>query len=261
MSEMVDSIIRECSANGRLDEQLFIRAQRSITFESRREMRSSAELGSLLFHVERLDEVSSDYYFWDHTTLCFKQPLLELVNDRDSVLEIGPGPAATLSIMLSRRKQNLRVVCAEIHPGFVSSAKEAVRLNGVSIEIAESDMTENVDGQFDVVFMNPPYVTAGKLQEIGIPRDSGEGKAGYAGQDGGDVIRKFLTEAPKATKRDGLALLGVNTMHVEDRLVGRMIEDSSFRLRRRYYQPDQTEPDGPYSQVYVLEHRNEGDCP
>ncbi len=57
----------------------------------------------------------------------------------------------------------------------------------------------------------------------------------------------------------GLALLGVNTMHVEDRLVGRMIDDSSFRLRRRYYQPHQTEPDGPYSQVYVLEHG--GDCP
>lgn len=109
-----------------------------------------------------------DYYFWDTTTLALKQPLLELVHDQAKVLEIGPGAAGTLSVLLGKHKVGLSLHCAEINPVFVESARINARENGVDLKIFFSDMTQNVEDKYDVVFMNPPYVPSKNLHDLKI---------------------------------------------------------------------------------------------
>lgn len=255
MSAGVPELIAKCCRNGRLDDEAFILEQGNIPFASREAVRYSPEIAALFFGVERLEELDAGYYFWDNTTLCLKAPLLECVKDGNAVLEIGPGPAATLSILLQKARKDIRSVCCEINPDFIASARTSVRLNQVTVDVVESDMTAAVDGPFDVVFMNPPYVKADKLEGLRIDRESPEGRAGFAGEDGCDIIRRFLNEAPRVTRPAGIALLGINNWHVEDEAIVRLIERSPLRLRRRWYPGRQTAPHGPYSQVYLLEHR------
>ena len=83
-----------------------------------------------------------------------------------------------MSVFVSKAKRGLDVTCAEINLPFIHSASQIARNNGVELKIIESDMTKNVTGSFDVIFMNPPYVKAHTIAEFGINPKSGEGRAG-----------------------------------------------------------------------------------
>jgi methylase of polypeptide subunit release factors len=250
LPDIVETLIRNTSRGNLIDEQLFIREQGQLAPEARRQVRSDPALAQRLFGIAHLDRLNTDYYFWDNTTLSMKQPLAEFVRDGAKVLEIGPGPAATLSLYLYRRKKNLDMVCAEIHPPFFEAAKQAVALNQASIRVIRSDMTAEVPDRFDVIFMNPPYGTTESLETLGIRPGSAAAHAGYGGADGSDVAAKFLRAVPGSLATGGVALLGINNGHLEDSKVMQLIDASGIRLLRKYYAVDQTPP---YSQVYVLQ--------
>lgn len=252
MNEYVKQVIQECLQSGRLDEELFINYQKKIPFEKRGDFRFSPEIASMYFGVEHLDKIDTEYYYWDNTTLCFKKPLLQYVKDNDTVLEVGPGPSATMSIFLQKNKKNLRSVCSEINKSFIKSAKHAAELNHVNLQIIESDMAIDLEDKFDVIFMNPPYVKEKTISELNIDKESHEGRSGAAGEDGSSVVEKFLDKTPRILKKDGTALLGINTRHLEDEITRKHIEKSQFKLVTRYYSQAIAQPLGPYSQIYVL---------
>ncbi len=89
----------------------------------------------MLFGLDAPSQVHVDYYFWHTTTLALKQPLLELVHEQAKVLEIGPGAAGTLSVLLGKQKKGSSVHCAEINPDFVESARGNARRNGVELKL------------------------------------------------------------------------------------------------------------------------------
>jgi methylase of polypeptide subunit release factors len=250
LPDIVENLIRNSSHGNLIDEQLFIREQGRLAPDARRQVRSDPALAERLFGVSHLARLSTDYYFWDNTTLSMKRPLAEFVRDGARVLEIGPGPAATLSLYLYRCKKNLDITCAEIHPPFFESAKQAVALNQAPIRVIRSDMTAEVPGRFDVIFMNPPYAKAAGLQAMGIRQGSSEAQAGYGGADGSGVTAKFLRAVSGSLAPGGVALLGINNGHLEDARVMQLIDATGIRLLRKYYAADQTPP---YSQVYVLQ--------
>ncbi|MDT5015905.1 MAG: ribosomal protein glutamine methyltransferase [Mycobacterium sp.] len=250
MLNIVDTLIRDTSHGNQIDEHLFIREQGQLDPQLRRHVRSDAVLAGRLFDIAHLDRLNTDYGFWDNTTLSMKQPLVEYVRDGASVLEVGPGPAATLSLYLYRHKQGLEIVCAEIHPPFLESARQAVALNQAAIRLIHSDMTAQVPGRFDVIFMTPPYLDAARLQELGIRLGSSEAQAGNGGADGSDVTAKVLRDVPSSLASGGVALLGINNGYLEDARVVQLINDAGVRLLRRYYRTDQMPP---YSQVYVVQ--------
>ena len=57
---------------------------------------------------------------------------------------------------------------------------------------------------------------------------------------------------PHTVYSDATAILGINTRHLSDSVVTALIENSNFYLERRYYGPEQAQPTGLYSQVYLL---------
>ena len=250
MPDIVETLIRSTSRGGEIDEQLFILEQGRLPTDARRQLRKDPALAERLFGIAHLDQLRTDYYFWDNTTLSMKRPLADFVRDRARVLEIGPGPSATLSLYLSRTRKNLDITCAEIHLPFVESATQAVALNQAPIRVVRSDMTAEVPGRFDVIFMNPPYVKPTGLQSMGTRPGSGEAQAGYGGTDGSDVTAAFLRAIPESLAPGGVALLGINNGHLEDAKVTQLIDASAVRLLRKYYSVEQTPP---YSQVYILQ--------
>jgi HemK-related putative methylase len=252
MNDVVKSLIERSTVNGRFDEKLFIVEQNKLPFEAGADVRRSPEIAELYFGLKGLNQLDSEYYFWDNTTLCLKDALLELVKDGQRVLEIGSGPAATLSIMLHNAMRNVSITCAEINPISISSARRVAELNGAKLDFIKSNITSDVGGHFDVIFMNPPYVKSRTLAELKIDPKSTEGLAGDGGEDGCAVIDAFLARVPDSLRPSGIAILGINTKHVDHAVVCQHIAASTLKLVRKYYGENETLPRGPKSQVYIL---------
>jgi methylase of polypeptide subunit release factors len=256
MEDLVRSLIEHSRINGRFDEERFIIEQSHLPFADRTAVRYSEELTKMFFELDAWDGAATDYCFWDNTTLCMKFPLLEYVRDGMRVLEIGPGPTATMSVFLAKAKADLQITAAELNPRFIVTATKNAAANAVrNLTIIQSDMTKSVHSErFDVVFMNPPYVREQVLAQLGIDKDSGAGVAGNGAADGCRVVDQFLEEVPRILKADGLALLGINNLHLDDATVREHIGRSRVRLKRNFYDADRLPPKGPFSQVYVLAH-------
>jgi methylase of polypeptide subunit release factors len=254
--DIIKNLIAQAQRHGKFDDDAFVAAQSALPFESRETVRYAPDVARLYFGVDVPPGVASKYYFWDNTTLSLKAPLLALVADGARVLEIGPGSAATLSILLAKHRKNVRITCAEINREFIPTARAIAGYNEADLTIVESDMGSGIAGEFDAVFMNPPYVTVANLAKLNIDRRSHEGRSGDGGEDGCRVVAQFLREIPGLLRPDGVALLGVNTRHLGDDVVTDRITKSRFRLDRRWYPDAAVQPRGVHSQVYVLRRRD-----
>jgi len=252
-NSLVDQIISKSSLYGQFDEYAFMLEHNTLDTDQRKAIRFSADLARILFCVEGLDEIQSDYYFWDKTTVSFKQPLLQIIQSEMKVLEIGCGPVAMLSLFLAKTQKNISVTSADINVSFLATALRAAQINNLTLNLVESNMAQNLKEKFDLIFMNPPYVTSQGLKNIGVEATSSEGRSGHGGEDGCGVINQFLGEVPRILNEQGKALLGINTFFLADDVICRCIENSSFHLVQKLYPSKDTHPNGPYSQIYVLE--------
>lgn len=106
MPDIVETLIRNTSRGNLIDEQLFVREQGRLAPDARRQVRSDPALAERLFGIAHLDKLSTNYYFWDNTTLSMKRPLAEFVRDGARVLvgtveggEVGYGHTNVLILI------------------------------------------------------------------------------------------------------------------------------------------------------------------
>ena len=97
------------------------------------------------------------------------------------MLEIGTGSGL---IAIYFAKNGYHVDAVDISRDALDCASGNCNLNGVSINLALSDLFQNVRGKYDTIIFNPPYLPT---------NDDIEGaEAWNGGSDGFAVIRRFL---------------------------------------------------------------------
>ncbi len=93
------------------------------------------------------------------------------------------------------------VVMADVDPVAAECARKNAADAGVDAVVVESDLFENIDGVFDVIVFNPPYLPgAGGDQRL----DGGEG--------GIEVADRFLMDAPRHLKDCGRVYLLLSSL-------------------------------------------------
>ena len=90
--------------------------------------------------------------------------LVELAKERlpknGSALDLGTGSGA-ISVSLAHERRDAKVTAADVSEAALAVARRNAAHHGVGIHFIHSDWYANVDGQFDLIVSNPPYIAAG----------------------------------------------------------------------------------------------------
>jgi release factor glutamine methyltransferase len=110
------------------------------------------------------------------------------VTSGKSFLEMGPG---TGLLSIHAAKLGARVTAVDINPHAVECTIRNAARNGVRIDVIRSDLFEKVQGNYDVIVFNPPYLPGSASSTSWIER------AWSGGDEGSEVAIRFLNEAWK----------------------------------------------------------------
>ena len=89
--------------------------------------------------------------------------LVELASERlprgGSAIDLGTGSGA-IAVSLAHARRDAKVSAADISEPALAIARRNAAGNGVSVNFLHSDWFSAVEGSFDVVVSNPPYIAA-----------------------------------------------------------------------------------------------------
>lgn len=112
---------------------------------------------------------------------------------------------------LTKPITNCKIIASDVSPEALEVARKNAIGNGIykGIEFVESDLFGAIDGKFDIIASNPPYIARDEfptLQEevLKEPRIALDG-----GDDGFDFYRRIAEALPKHLKRGGLAVIEI----------------------------------------------------
>tara|TARA_Y100000748_G_scaffold304228_1_gene312928 strand:- start:1624 stop:2316 length:693 start_codon:yes stop_codon:yes gene_type:complete len=217
----------------------------------RRLLRRSRLLCRLRFGVDVPVKVLPG--LWDQTTPVLMNAIGSQVLPGMHILEVGTGQAALLLCWLAKSypKYGLTLMGAEINSHFAKNARVVASANNARIEIIMSDLFERIDGKFDLIFINPPYVP---LSHPAVDKQSSDpmDTTWDGGPQGIDVISGFLDEAYRFLVPGGIINLGVNEFYISGKLIRELVNEKGYKITKV------VQKFGNQSRVYVLSRRDKG---
>ena len=123
------------------------------------------------------------------------------------VLDMGTGSGIQAEAALKKASE---VLAADINPEAVSFCQDK------GIQAIQSDLFENVEGKFDVIIFNPPYLPL-EREYAGITFTEEDFNyvndiALVGGKHGWETIDRFLQQAKLYLKKDGKILLSFSSL-------------------------------------------------
>ena len=113
------------------------------------------------------------------------------------ILDVGTGSGIQALAVVSLAGVR-EVVAVDINETAIQQLQDHIKKNKLrKIKAIRSDLFENVDGQFNLIIFNPPY----------LPQDKGiEDSALYGGKKGWELSERFFTEVSRYLFAEGMIL-------------------------------------------------------
>jgi release factor glutamine methyltransferase len=139
---------------------------------------------------------------------------------KTKILDIFAG-SGCIGIAILKNIKNSRVDFVDIDEKAIAQIKINLKLNGISpkkYRVVKSNLFEKIKGEkYDFIFANPPYVAKERLNEVQPSVLKYEPKrAILAGKKGLIYIRRFLKEAKKNLKPEGIIYLEIDPQQKEE---------------------------------------------
>lgn len=127
----------------------------------------------------------------EHTSKFIKENFGENLN----ILDIGTG-SGCIAISIKKLFPNANVTAIDISKDALELAKENAKLNEVDINFIESDFLDSIEGKFDIIVSNPPYLK--EVEEVmEIVKNNEPHLALYADNQGLAAYEKILRTISK----------------------------------------------------------------
>src|SRR6185503_1807444 len=146
-------------------------------------------------------EVTPDVLIPRPATELIVEALLELYRDRTAPLRVADicTGCGCVAVAIAHERPAARVVAADIS----AEALEVARRNaarhrvGDRVSFCRGDLLHGIDGQFDAIVANPPYVVDGARNALQPEvRDFEPALALYGGREGLDLLTRLVADAP-----------------------------------------------------------------
>lgn len=113
-----------------------------------------------------------------------------------------------VSVAKNAAGKHVRVTAADISAPALEVARENAALNGAEVGFVQSDLFAAVEGEFDIIVCNPPYIRRADLPSLQREvRDFEPLSALDGGEDGLDFYRRLAAEAPAHLAEGGILLM------------------------------------------------------
>jgi release factor glutamine methyltransferase len=122
---------------------------------------------------------------------------------RDSrLIDIGTGSGA-IAIAIKHNRPDLNVTGTEVSASALEIAHQNAQTHGLDIQLIDSDLWSNVDGHFQTIVTNLPYLRDDAAKDL-MPEVTHEpAVALFGGLDGLDLYRRFLQDLPNHLEPGG----------------------------------------------------------
>lgn len=173
-------------------------------------------------------EVNRDVLIPRLDTEVLGEETLKIIGFEADVLDMCTG-SGCIGIALKRYRPDIHVTCSDISHKALDVARRNIAYQRLEfanetgnfdkgVRLVEGDLFEpfTEDEKFDCIVSNPPYVTKGEYQEL-MPevKDHEPALALIAGEDGLDIYRKLIAQAPMHLKEGGKLILEIGASQAE----------------------------------------------
>lgn len=150
--------------------------------------------------------------------------------ERPAILDVGCGSGVIgISLALHLGDKGAQVTLSDLSPEAISLATEnAESLLGRShpIRFVESDLFSSVDGSYDLITANLPYIPDSSETELSREVRRDPALALYGGVKGTEIMERFLRDSPEYLNPGGLIAMEFGIGQAED--LRRIAEDQGF---------------------------------
>jgi release factor glutamine methyltransferase len=180
---------------------------------------------------EPLQHLLGTVEFCDQTFLCDKRALVprpeteQLVEflkaesgklKAESILDVGTG-SGVIALSLAKQFPEAKVWATDISDDALALARENANRLGLSdrIKFQKGDLFEGLDERFDLIVANLPYVSMKDRQSLAREVLRDPEIALFAGENGDEVLRKLIEQAPSHLNPGGLLALEIGINQAE----------------------------------------------
>ena len=202
----------------------------------------SRSLGKPISKIIGMREFYSREFFVNSFTLdprpeseliidCIKRLKIEKRNDV-RILDLGTGSGCliiTLVLELSKKKKIHAVAVDKCQSALDLATKNAIKFNiGNNITFIKSNWFSNVEGKFDIIVSNPPYIRSKEIERLdNTVKNFDPFIALNGGEDGLDAYKQIAKNSKKFLNNDGYVCLEIGFNQKND--VSRIFALNKFK--------------------------------
>src|SRR5438132_11288802 len=206
---------------GRTRMELYLEFERNLV---ETELAMLRELVRRRGQGEPLQRLLGTVEFCGHIFLCDKRAMVprpeteELVeflksgiqNPKSKILDVGTG-SGVIALNLAIEFPEAEIVAVDISDDALALAQEnAARLNlATRVRFLKSNLRENVEGCFDVIVANLPYISIQDRQSLSREVLHDPEVALFASARGDELVRELIAQAPSQLRPGGMLALEI----------------------------------------------------
>ena len=160
-------------------------------------------------------------------TECLVEEAMKNLHDGMAILDVCCGTGCIL-LSLLHYSNDCTGVGVDIDANAVSLAKKNAKNLGIDATFAVSDLFEAVEGTFDLITSNPPYIPTKVIETLDPPVKDYEPMAALdGGEDGLTFYRLIAAKAKQYLKRGGMIFFEIGYDQGED--VSEIMKENGYR--------------------------------
>lgn len=142
------------------------------------------------------------------------------------VLDMCTG-SGCIAISLALLNEGFSVTASDLSEVALHIAKKNALQLQAQVDFVQGDLFENIDGKYDIIVSNPPYIASQVIETL-MPevKDHEPMSALDGGSDGLDFYKRIAREAPKYLTEGGSLFLEIG--HDQGEAVVKLLENAGF---------------------------------